>query len=698
GLVVTGLLAAATAQAQIPMSSGAYSQNFDALASSGSSNPWTDNTTLPGWYATRGSAEVATYNAGAGTSTAGSLYSFGTNGVNPASDRALGSLAASGNTYAYGVRLLNDTAFAQTNIAVSYTGEQWRNANGASAVTNTLAFSYRIAIVPLISADAGNAQSWASLSALDFNSPVVNVNGSGMALDGNDPANRHVFTNIVLTGAVVQPGEEIFLRWRDPDDSSSDAGVAVDDLTVRFQATASSETLTNAPVILLQPQSQATGSNGFAIFSVGATGHPDPSFQWQFNGADLPGQTGQTLSLYGVTPGQAGNYSVTVTNAAGATNSLPAALVVTPVSIDATNGAIRFLTYNVNGNGVSDWSTNAAQVQAIGRELVYLNADIIAFNEIPYTNTWQMANWVKAYFPGFYLATNSVTDGYIRNAIASRFPIIRSQSWLGNSSLAPFGGSGSYPRDLFEAQIAVPNWPLPLHVFVAHLKATTTSAQNDANERGAQAVAISNFFVNTFLTGTNATHPYIMAGDMNEDAFFPDSTYNSSQPIQSITSGPTGLQLTTPVNPFGNAPSNAYTESIRNPLDTRFDYILPCAQLFTNIAASEVFRTGLLPVLPSNLLGNDDQTASDHLPVLMVFNNPFNTPFKLQSVVCTGSNLTLAWESQANRIYDVQASADLVTWTPFATNLQSVTTNSPFVFTTNNVIGDFQFFRIHRAP
>ncbi len=695
GLAVVTLLGT-SADAQILMSAGTYSQNFDSLASSGSSNPWTDNSTLPGWYASKGGNVATTYSAGSGTGSAGNLYSFGTNGANSASDRSLGSVASAGNAYAYGIRFFNDTKFAQTNITVSYTGEQWRSAIGAGAVTNTLAFSYQIAEVPLTDADAGNSQSWTGYRPLDFISPIVMV--SGGALDGNDSANRQVFTGIVLTGAVVQPGEEIFLRWRDLDDSGSDAGLAVDDLSVSFSATTSSSPPTNAPVITLQPQNQAVGSNGFAIFSVAATGEPEPEYQWRFNAANLSGQTNATLALYGVTPGQAGDYSVIVTNVAGATSSHAAALVVTPVSVDATNGAIRYLSYNVNGNGVADWSTNSAQVQAIGRELVYLKPDIITFNEIPYTNTWQMANWVKAYLPGFYLATNSVTDGFIRNVIASRFPITRSQSWLGNSSLAAFGYNGSYPRDLLEAQIAVPNWPLPLHVFVAHLKATTSSPQNDADERGAQALAISNFFANTFLPGPNGTHPYVVSGDMNEDAFFPDSDYRSRQPMQRITSDPTGLQLTTPVNPFGNPPGNAYTESIRNPLDTRFDYILPCTQLFSNIAAAEVFRTDLLADLPPNLLGNDDKTASDHLPVLMVFKNPFDTPFKLLSVLRTGQNLTLTWESQSHRTFDVEASSNLVSWVPFATNLQSASGDASFIFMASNVEESIKFFRIHRVP
>ena len=114
------------------MSSGVYLQNFDSLAASGTVN-WTNNVTLPGWYAARGTTNAAIYIASAGTGATGGIYSYGTNGINPPSDRALGSVAASSTANAFGVRFINDTSSAQTNITVSYTGEQWRNAN---AVTN----------------------------------------------------------------------------------------------------------------------------------------------------------------------------------------------------------------------------------------------------------------------------------------------------------------------------------------------------------------------------------------------------------------------------------------------------------------------------------------------------------------------------------------------------------------------------------
>lgn len=680
-----------SAWAQVPMSSGAYSQDFDTLADSGTVN-WTNNFTLPGWYAAKGSSDAPTYIASTGSSFSGSIYSFGADGVNSASDRALGSIASSGNAYAYGVRLVNNTTYAATNITISYTGEQWRNANGSSAVTNTLSFSYQIANTPLTDADAADTQTWTPVSALDFNSPIVG--GSGTALDGNDAANRQVFTNIVLTGVVVEPGEEMFLRWRDPDDTGSDAGMAIDDLTVSFETTAA---ISNAPVITAQPQSQATGEGGLAVFSAGATGDPAPHFQWLFNNTNLPGAISPTLTLSNVTAEQAGNYSLLVTNSAGSTSSDVVSLIVTPDSIAATNGEIRYLTYNVNGNGVADWSTNSTQVQAIGRELIYFNPDIVTFNEIPYTNTFQMVNWVKAYLPGFYLATNSVTDGYIRSVIASRFPIQRSQSWMAHTNLSYFGYSGTFSRDLFEAQIAVSNYPAPLHVFIAHLKATTTTPQSDADRRAAETSAISNFFVNVYLPGTNGSDPYILSGDMNEDAFFPDTDYISGHPIQRMTAAPTGLYLTTPVNPFPIWPTNTYTESIRSPLDTRFDYILPCAAMFTNIAACEVFRTDLLTNFPPDLFSNDDKVASDHLPVVMIFKNPFDTPFKLLSAGVTNQTVSLSWESQNNRNYSIESSSNLTTWQPFATDLMTTNSNPVFTFKTN-FTGGAKFFRIYRMP
>ena len=186
---------------------------------------------------------------------------------------------------------------------------------------------------------------------------------------------------------------------------------------------------------------------------------------------NLPGATSSNLTLTGVTFAQAGFYACVVTNAAGSTLSDPVSLSVWR----ASTPAFSYLTYNANGNGLTNWSTNMQHVLAIGRQVQYLNPDIITFQEIPVTNncTAQMADFVTAFRPGYYLVTNSMDDGYIHSAILSRYPIISSTSWLHGSDLTPYGYTGSgFTRDLFEAQISVPGFSQPLHVFTVHLKSS----------------------------------------------------------------------------------------------------------------------------------------------------------------------------------------------------------------------------------
>lgn len=574
---------------QVLMSRGPYYQDFDTLANQGAAI-WEDNKTLPGWYASRSAApiEVPTYRAGAGSSSVGGLYSYGRAASR---DRALGSLASGGTgKLAYGVRFTNDTETARTGFTVSFTGEQWRVANASS---QRLVFAYQVGLC-LTNADARNDQRWTLCPALDF---IGSGAGATAALDGNEPSNRVVFTNASLPGVVVPPGQELFLRWFDPDDPGFDSGLAIDQVAVSF-----------GPVN---------------------------------------------------------------TNAA------------------TSGAAFSLLTYNTHGHSVEDWSTNSWQVQAIGRQLIFLKPDIVAFNEIPETNTYQMQNWIDAFLPGYQLATNSASDGYIRNVIASRFPITSSRSRLHDSDLAPYGYTASgFTRDLFEAEISIPQFPRPLHVFSIHLK----SAQDgdSSAKRAAEASAISNFFASTWQA-MNPLDPYVLCGDLNEDLVRPPA--RQLQPIQQMTGPATGLQLVTPVNPITGS---ELTFSIRSEsLSRRYDYILPCALLASNIAASEVFRTDLLPGPPPFLRPNDARSASDHLPVLVAFNNPYDRPFRMVLAERNGSNVRLAWESIIGQMYRVESSSNLILWTPLASHLAATGFTTFFATNTGS---KFSCFRVGREP
>jgi endonuclease/exonuclease/phosphatase family metal-dependent hydrolase len=442
------------------------------------------------------------------------------------------------------------------------------------------------------------------------------------------------------------------------------------------------------PAITSQSQNQTVTNGASVTFSVSVSGTPPLNFQWQCNGTNLPGAVSSNLTLTGVTFAQAGIYAVVVTNAVGSTLSDPVALSVWCASAPAFS----YLTYNVHGNGLTNWSTNMWHVQAIGRQMQYLNPDIITFNEIPVTNdcTAQMADFVSAFRPGYYLVTNSMDDGYIRSVILSRFPIVSSTSRLHGSDLTPYGYTGSgFTRDLFEAQISVPGFSQPLHVFTVHLKSAQDA--DSSAKRAAEAGAVSNFFATVYLPA-NGQQPYVLSGDMNEDILRPPP--GNPQSIQRLISVPTGLQLTTAVNPFTGS-ERTWSIQDADGLTVRYDYILPCAMLSSNIVSSQVFRTDLLPNPPPPLLAGDDKTASDHLPVFMVFGNPFNTPFRLLSIGMTNQIVSLQWESASNRSYNIEVSSNLAAWTPLAMNLTAPDVDCTF---TTNVPGDVKFFRVYRAP
>ncbi len=276
------------------------------------------------------------------------------------------------------------------------------------------------------------------------------------------------------------------------------------------------------------------------------------------------------------------------------------AFALLPLAAGAVE-SLTVLTYNTDGNSVADWSTNAPQVQAIGRQMGFLQPDIVTFQEIGHTNTWQMAHFVRAFLPGYFLATNSCTDGYIQSVILSRYPIARSQSWLCHANLAGFGYAGTFTRDLFEAEITVPGFVQPVHVFTTHLKSGQDTA--DSTRRAAEASAISNFLVTVFLPA-KGERPYLLTGDLNEDIARPPSS--NPQSLQRLTSAPTGLRLTTPTNPITRS---ELTWSTQSGFVKRYDYILPGGLLWSNLVSSQVFRSDVLvnpPPLQAGQVSYDD--------------------------------------------------------------------------------------------
>ena len=111
------------------------------------------------------------------------------------------------------------------------------------------------------------------------------------------------------------------------------------------------------PSITAQPTNVTVNVGGTASFSVTASGTPPLSYQWSFGTTNIIDATNATLTLTNVQLTQTGNYSVLVTNIAGSTNSIVAALTVNVPSCDpAPSGMVAW--WQAEGNALDSVGTN----------------------------------------------------------------------------------------------------------------------------------------------------------------------------------------------------------------------------------------------------------------------------------------------------------------------------------------------------
>jgi hypothetical protein len=231
-------LATSTASAQVVVTdlTTTYSQNFDSLSNTGTTNTWTDNSTLPGWYATKAvTPPVTVYRADNGTSNAGALYSFGATG---STERALGTISSgTPGALAWGM-VLQNTGSTSFTVAVSFTGEQWRDGGAATPNAQTTTFTYLTSSTNITNFDASgvNASGFTTYNPLSLVTPTFTNTTTGAAIDGNNPANETTPSGTIPV--TLDPGMFMALRWFDPNDIGNDHGMGVDNLNITFTAAA----------------------------------------------------------------------------------------------------------------------------------------------------------------------------------------------------------------------------------------------------------------------------------------------------------------------------------------------------------------------------------------------------------------------------------------------------------------------------
>ena len=117
--------------------------------------------------------------------------------------------------------------------------------------------------------------------------------------------------------------------------------------------------LFSAPAITSQPASRTATAGAVMSLSVGATGLPAPSYQWQFNAANIANGTGATLNITNFQAGNEGAYKVVVSNSVGSVTSSTATVVL--------NSPLRVGTFQKSDDG----TFNFQMIGAAGSNYVF---------------------------------------------------------------------------------------------------------------------------------------------------------------------------------------------------------------------------------------------------------------------------------------------------------------------------------------
>jgi hypothetical protein len=245
---------------QISLTPGnlSYTQNFNTLANTGNSNTWTNNSTLPGWYAASKLtlAMCSTYRASDGTSSTAMLHSLGKRQTHSQTlDRALGSIPNDGETddIAFGVLFENNSGSELQSVTVTFHAEQWRRvlqnpkANSKMGYQRTKV-SWSVAEDVLVGAsDLFNESVFFDIPEATLISIDTTTVTPSDSLNGNV-----IFRDVEVEFPVSIPaGWQFFLRFYDENASGLDVAIGVDDLTVLFSTQATTtrvEATSDCPV------------------------------------------------------------------------------------------------------------------------------------------------------------------------------------------------------------------------------------------------------------------------------------------------------------------------------------------------------------------------------------------------------------------------------------------------------------------
>gem|GEM_PF-4614992 len=228
----------------ISTNTASYTQNFDGLGTNTVANAFSatagtrsalgalvQSASLDGWYAGKRSGNgtsALSLVASIGDGNSGGIYNLG---AAADSDRALGTLSSGSTVPAFGALIKNDSPSTLTGLKISLTAEFWRS---STSNTNVLTFAFGKVDGNTVTTDnflvTTNANSSTNLNIIGP-APVA----SNGALNGNSASNQASLVDVFVP-VNMAPGEVVFIRWQDTDETGLDAALAIDNFSITAEA------------------------------------------------------------------------------------------------------------------------------------------------------------------------------------------------------------------------------------------------------------------------------------------------------------------------------------------------------------------------------------------------------------------------------------------------------------------------------
>ncbi|MCY2973824.1 MAG: trypsin-like serine protease [Planctomycetota bacterium] len=601
---------------QYVSSGSTYSENFNSLASSG-----TSSVTPGGWtFNETGTSNNTTYTTGNGSGNSGDTFSFG---ATNATERAFGALTSNSISSTIGAAIQNKTGQALQSMTIGYTGEQWRL--GATTRQDKLDFQYSLDATSLTTG------TWVNVDALDFIAPITA--GTVGALDGNATANRTARSS-TIPSLNIPNDATVWIRWTDFNATSADDGLAIDDFT--FSATTGGATNTaptiTKPADVVTPFQTATspiaftiGDNETAAASLVVTATSSNTTLLPNSSVVVGGSgSGRNVTL---TPanGQSGASTITLTVSDGVLTATATFVVTVQAAIANGTSNLRIVSWNISGSSGDGTPRTGfgTLLQAMGTEIVAglsRPVDLFALQEVlsqattsaivaaSLNNTYSTTAYAYGVLNG--ATTGAGTQGVVYNSQTLQ---LLDEATIGTAS------SNGAPRQTLRYKFRPVGsfGESDFYVYNSHLKAA-----DDADSAGRRLLEAQAIRDDADAIGQGAHVIYV--GDFN--------LYRSSESayVEFLSSG--NGQAFDPVNRPGNWSGNSSFRDIftQSPaltpangldgggLDDRLDFQLNSGE-FANGVGLE-YRTGSYHTFGNNgsvaVNGNIDDSSSTALPGL----------------------------------------------------------------------------------